>query len=96
MDKLFGWPKEAKFQTGLSSEEFLPKTAHFLAELNAIHPFREGNGRTQVTFLVLLATRAGRTVDLRLLRPKRFLAAMIASFDGNEEPLQTDLATFLS
>jgi cell filamentation protein len=31
--------------------------AHFLAELNAIHPFREGNGRTQLTFAVLLGVQ---------------------------------------
>ena len=38
-------------------------TSHALAvihcELNAIHPFREGNGRTIRLFLDLLATRAG-------------------------------------
>jgi cell filamentation protein len=60
MEKLFGRLKEAKLLKGLPLEKFLPEAAHFLAELNAIHPFREGNGRTQTTFLVLLATKAGR------------------------------------
>jgi cell filamentation protein len=96
MDKLFGRLKEAKFLRGLSNEQFLADAAHFLADLNAIHPFREGNGRTQTTLLVLLATKAGKTVDLRFLRPRRFLAAMIASFDGNEQPLRAELAAFIS
>jgi len=96
MDKLFSRLKEAQFLKGLRLENFLPEAAHFLAELNAIHPFREGNGRTQTTFLVLLATRAGRTVNLGFLRPRRFLAAMIASFDGNEQPLRAELGVFLS
>jgi Fic/DOC family len=33
----------------------------FLAVLNAIHPFRDRNGRTQLAFLALLAARAGHT-----------------------------------
>jgi cell filamentation protein len=34
---------------------FARAVAWFLAELNAIHPFREGNGRIQLVFLTLLA-----------------------------------------
>jgi cell filamentation protein, protein adenylyltransferase len=41
--KLFKQLAEAKHYKGLSSENFAQKAAHFLAELNAIHPFREGN-----------------------------------------------------
>jgi len=76
--------------------EFILHATHFLAELNAIHPFREGNGRTQTTFTVLLAIRAGRIVRVELLRPRRFLAAMIASFEGNEQPLRSELGVFIS
>lgn len=61
--------------------------AHFLAELNAIHAFREGNGRTQLTFFALLAVHAGHPLDFRKLDPHEMLDAMIASFDENEAPL---------
>ena len=67
----------------LPAKEFAQKAAHFLAELNAIHAFREGNGRTQLTFFALLADRAGQTLDLEKLDPD----AMIASFDGDESEL---------
>ena len=40
--KLFRQLAEAKHYKGLSSEDFAKEAAHFLAELNAIHPFREG------------------------------------------------------
>jgi Fic/DOC family protein len=33
--------------------------SRFLSDLNALHPFREGNGRTQRAFLRLLSTDAG-------------------------------------
>lgn len=55
--------------------------------MNAIHAFREGNGRTQLTFFALLADRAGHTLDLEKLDPNAMLHAMIASFDGEESEL---------
>lgn len=96
MDKLFDGLRQKGHLKELALEVFIPAASHFLADLNAIHPFREGNGRTQTTFMVLLAVRAGRKVDVTWLRPKRFLAAMIMSFDGNEQPLRTELREFIS
>jgi cell filamentation protein len=96
MTLLFGSLRQRKYLQGVEITEFVSHAAHFLAELNAIHPFREGNGRTQTTFMVLLAIRAGRTVRVELLRPRRFLAAMITSFDGDERPLRAELAHFIS
>ena len=85
--KLFGQLKKDKFLTGLEPEELAQKAAHFLSELNAIHAFREGNGRTQLSFFLLLTDHAGYPIDLEDLDPDAFLDAMIASFDGDEEPL---------
>jgi cell filamentation protein len=85
--KLFTQLKESNFLKGLSPKEFANKSAHFLSELNAIHAFREGNGRTQLSFFLLLADRAGYSIDLEELDPKTLLDAMIASFQGDEAPL---------
>jgi filamentation induced by cAMP protein fic len=41
----------------------LDRLAHYYSELNAIHPFREGNGRTIRLFLSLLANRYGWWLD---------------------------------
>lgn len=71
----------------LDAQTFARKAAHILAELNAIHPFREGNGRTQNTFLTILADRAGHPLDLESLQRPEMMRIMIASFGGNEEPL---------
>ena len=71
---------------------FVAGATAFLAQLNAIHPFREGNGRSQTTFLVLLADTAGHPLDLDRLKPKAFLKAMIASFAGDEGPLARELS----
>jgi hypothetical protein len=60
------------------------QAAHFLAELNAIHPFREGNGRTQLSFLTVVAERAGHPLHLERLEPKKILNATVKSFAGDE------------
>jgi len=88
MRKLFRRLAAEKHFRKLDREGFARKCAHFLAELNAIHPFREGNGRTQLTFLTLLAERAGHPLDLRRLRPAAVLSATIRSFGGKEDALE--------
>ncbi|WP_407123164.1 Fic family protein [Bradyrhizobium sp. STM 3561] len=58
--------------TGLEPEEFAEKAAHFLSELNVILAFRERNGRTQLSFFLLLADHAGHPIDLEDLEPDTF------------------------
>lgn len=85
--KLFDWLKRRHYLSDLTAEEFSTAAAHFLSELNVIHAFREGNGRTQLAFLALLAARAGHPLELDRLDPGAFLAAMIHGFQGDEGPL---------
>nr|WP_255696784.1 Fic family protein [Sandaracinobacteroides sayramensis] len=61
---------------------FVDGATAFLADLNHIHPFREGNGRTQLAFMAWLADRAGHPLTLERLDPEAMLQAMIASFHG--------------
>lgn len=77
---------------GLAPDEFVVRGAAFLSELNAIHAFRDGNGRTQLAFFAILAASAGHPLNLDRLDPEAFLAAMIASFRGDEAPLQTEIS----
>jgi cell filamentation protein len=84
---LFDELRKADFLRDLGPKEFSDKAAHFLAELNAIHTFREGNGRAQLSFCTLLADRANHPLSLEKLDPTEMLDAMIASFDGDEQKL---------
>jgi cell filamentation protein len=81
--------------SGLSAQQFARKAASFLSNLNAIHPFRDGNGRSQMAFMTLLAARAEHPLHLARLVPADFMAAMIRSFHGDEEPLAEHLARLL-
>jgi len=85
--RLFNELNAANYLRDLDAPTFSRNAAHFLAELNAIHAFREGNGRSQLSFLALLSDYAGHPVDLEKLDPDAMLAAMIASFDGEEGEL---------
>ncbi len=87
MADLFAWLAKEKLLRGLDKATFSKKAAHLLAELNAIHPFREGNGRTQLSFLAVLADQAGHPLDMDKMKPNAMLKATIASFDADEGPL---------
>ena len=70
-------------------EDFAERAAGLLADINAGHPFREGNGRTQLAYLALLAATAGYGFNQDILDPDRVMATMIASFSGKLRPLTT-------
>lgn len=54
---------------GLDRQSVITALAELLAEVNALHPFREGNGRTQRAFLRQLAGAAGWRLDWSNLSP---------------------------
>ena len=87
MRRLFDWLADENHLRDLPPDAFAAMAAHFMGELNAIHPFREGNGRTQNVFLSLLADKAGHPLDFERLDPPDLLQAMIASFHDDEQPL---------
>ncbi len=39
-----------------------------MGDVNYVHPFREGNGRTQMIYLKQLASQAGHAIDLTLIK----------------------------
>lgn len=96
MLKLFRQLANGSCLNAQDSDEFIAAAAHFLAELNAIHPFREGNGRSQLAFVHLLGEKAGFPLDFSRVRPETFLPAMIESYHGRLEPLIGELRQLLS
>lgn len=87
LGKLFSDLAAANYLTDLSAGDFAVSAAEFLATLNFIHAFREGNGRAQLSFMLLLGETAGHIFQMEKLEPGAMLGAMIASFNGDEAPL---------
>ncbi|WP_045747942.1 Fic/DOC family protein [Actinoplanes rectilineatus] len=76
---------------GLSRNAFIARLAHFYGEINAIHPFREGNGRTQRAFLGQLAKDAGWRIAWSDLDGPENDRASAAALHGDESLLLTML-----
>lgn len=53
---LFGQLQQENLLHGLNAQAFAERAGHYLGEINAIHPFRDGNGRTQREFVRELAS----------------------------------------
>lgn len=72
----------------LDRSHFIQRLAVHYEKINYIHPFREGNGRTQRIFWNRLALRAGWQLDWRPVHgEENHAAARAGSDDGNLEPL---------
>ena len=56
------------------------KLAYYLSEINVLHPFREGNGRTQRLFIEYLAKNAGYSIDFSNVSAKEMIIASAESF----------------
>lgn len=67
---------------GLRRQSFVERLAYYYGEINARHPFREGNGRTQRAFLRQISAAAGWNVDWSGL-----------SSTANDEASRTNLLT---
>jgi len=95
MSGTFAELKKKRYLRNPPPEIFATLAAHFLAALNAIHPFRDGNGRTQLAFTAMLAAHASHPLALERLEPETFLPAMIRSFQGDERPLADEITTLV-
>jgi cell filamentation protein len=77
-----------KHLRGCDLEEFVKRAAYYLGEINAVHPFREGNGRSQREFIRQLAERAGFEVSWqRVERTRLYEASEISFVRGDNGPL---------
>ena len=71
----------------MSREQFSKKAAFYLGEINMLHPFREGNGRTQREFLLELSREAGWELDLSKVSRDEMIHASQQSANSTKESL---------
>ncbi len=79
-DKVFGEIKDQGCLRGLTRDGFAQLGAHYYSEINAIHPFREGNGRSLRAFYDQLANNAGYALRWSRTTKDEYLDAVRASF----------------
>jgi len=74
-------------------EQFAAIAGKVLNELNYVHPFREGNGRTQEAFVAELGRHYGHNVDLSVITRSRMVSASIAGTQDPDHPAMAALLT---
>ncbi len=79
LESLLNKLKKEEYLQGLNKKDLATKLAYYLAELNVLHPFREGNGRTNREFIRQLALKNGYQLDLKKVKAEEILEASIES-----------------
>ena len=90
LDRLLLKLKEENFLNDLNKEDMAKKLAYYMSELNVLHPFREGNGRTIREFIRELAYKNGYILDYSKTGSEEMLEAMMKSVID-----ETDLAKII-
>ena len=83
INKLFLKLKSENYLIGQDYAKFCNKMSFYFNEINALHPFREGNGRTLRIFCEALAENAGYHLDWTKVTAEEYLHANIKGFHGN-------------
>lgn len=79
-DEIFQKLKSDKYLADLPKDMFIQKIAYYFSEINALHPFREGNGRSQREFVRELAIQQGYVVYFAEISYEEMLEASLDSF----------------
>jgi len=80
MEKRFAAINAQNDLRGLDAATFADCAAEHVNELNAIHPFLDGNGRALRAFLEILADQAEHAIDLTRIEPRAWNDASALGF----------------
>ena len=79
-DRIFSELKNEKYLAGLTDDMFIRRLAYYFSEINALHPFREGNGRSQREFIRSLALKNGYAIHFEEISEDEMICASQKSF----------------
>ncbi len=85
---VFNKLKNAKYFIDYDNETTVDKIVELFADINALHPFREGNGRSQRVFIESLAKINGIYLDLTNVSKMDMIVASHESINGDYEKLK--------
>jgi cell filamentation protein len=91
LEGLFERLSEEQHLRGVSQEAVAHRGAEILGQLNAVHPFREGNGRTEREFVRELARKNGYWLDWSRVPREDLYEASDVSFMRGENTLFEEL-----
>ena len=74
---------EQNYLKGLTKIRFIDELTEFYHDMNMLHPFREGNGRTLRLFITLLVRNAGYTLNFSDCDSDLLMIATIKAAQGD-------------
>ena len=80
--------KNHNYFKDLDTDNFVEKITDFYCVTNNLHPFREGNGRTQRVFLSQLALNAGYEMNFANMDTDELMVATIQAANGVDTNLR--------
>lgn len=83
------------YLTGLDANTFADRLADRWGELSAMHPYRDGNTRSQSTYVSAIAERAGHPIDWERVDVDELRTFRLQAVAGNDRPLADYLRTHL-
>lgn len=86
-ERIFGDLADKKYFKGMNRSDFIKSAVQLSVDLNALHPFREGNGRTIRMYLMIVAYLAGFLLDYSLVSAEEIITADRLAFEGDERRL---------
>lgn len=85
MGEVMGQLAGERYLSGQGKKQISVRLAYYIGEINAVHPFREGNGRTQREFMRMLAARNGYWLDFMKISTEEMLEASWQTFNQQYE-----------
>jgi len=82
-ERIFDALRHANLLRGLASTEFASEAARLLGEINMLHPFREGNARSQRILLDAVARETEYGLHFDVISRERMVQASIEANNGN-------------
>ena len=86
-EDIFTRLRKDRYLANLDRETFINDLAFYMGEVEALHPFRDGNGRAARLFFYQLSMNAGYDIDWSLIDADRLLEADISAIDGDYQLL---------
>ncbi len=97
LTKIFNELKAEQYLKELPRNQLIIRLAYFLSELNALHPFREGNGRSVREFARQLLLNAGYRLEWgKVSEPAEIINAFVDSFNKDNQRLERLLAEIIT
>lgn len=84
-DYIFNKLKEENYLINAGQNAIYDRFSFYMSEINALHPFREGNGRSQRVFISYLAKVAGYELNFDEISQEQMIELSVRAFNNGHE-----------